>query len=64
VVDPLAEMYYSISTFNYVGNKPLRYIDLDRKSMSLIYDLNGDFLGTDDKGLSRDFIVMDKKNFK
>jgi hypothetical protein len=35
-VDPLAERYYSISPYAWCGNNPIRYIDLNGDSISLV----------------------------
>lgn len=63
-MDPMAEKYYSISPYAYCANNPVNAIDPDGKRMSPIYGLDGDFLGTDDKGLQGVPIVMDKKDYK
>jgi RHS repeat-associated protein len=40
-VDPMAESYYGLSGYNYVGNNPIRRIDPDGRMMSEIFDLGG-----------------------
>ena len=39
-MDPLAELYYSISPYAYCANNPLKYIDLDGEhpDLPLIYE--------------------------
>ena len=63
-MDPLAEKYYSISPYAYCANNPVNAIDPDGKRLSPIYNLNGDFLGTDDEGLQGVPIFMDKKDYR
>jgi hypothetical protein len=46
-----------------IGN-PVMWIDPDGRSTSPIYDLEGDFMGTDDQGLQGDAIIMSKSDFK
>ncbi len=62
-VDPLADQRPWVSPYNFVQNNPLTRIDPTGALDSPIYDKNGDFLGTDDKGLQGKAIVMNKDNF-
>ena len=61
-IDPLAEKYYNISPYAFCHNNPVNYVDNLGKSP--IYSNNGLFLGTDDKGISGSYIIIDKKFFK
>lgn len=61
-IDPHCEKYYWISPYAYCLNNPIKFIDPDGRDP--IYDREGCFLGTDDKGLKGYAIVMDKDNFK
>lgn len=62
-IDPLAEKFYDVSTFNAMMNNPIIMIDPDGRAASPIYDVEGTFLGTDDQGLQGKAIVMDKEDF-
>jgi len=63
-IDPLAEKYYSWSGYNYVMDSPLLLVDPDgRVTQSPIYNMDGEFLGTDDEGLQGEAIVMDERHF-
>ena len=61
-VDPLAEKYFNVSGYIYCIDNPIKLNDVDGKAP--IYSNRGVFLGTDDKGLSGDYIIMDKRFFK
>jgi hypothetical protein len=60
-VDPLCEKYYHISPYAYCAGDPVNMIDPDGKNP--IYDMQGNFLGTDDTGLKGFYFVMDKNHF-
>jgi RHS repeat-associated protein len=60
-VDPIDQI--SISNYATFRNNPIFFIDPSGASANPIYDTDGSFLGTDDKGISGDAIVMDKKDF-
>ena len=62
-IDPLCEKDYGMNPYAYCGNNPINAIDPDGKRMSPIYNINGDFLGTDDEGLQGVPIVMENKDF-
>ena len=60
-MDPLSEKYYSVSPYAYCGGDPVNKIDPDGRNP--IYDLKGNFLGTDSRGLQGYYYVMDKQYF-
>jgi RHS repeat-associated protein len=64
VIDPLADQFLGLSTYNYTLNNPTNMIDPDGRAASPIYDKYGNLLGTDNQGLQGKAIVMDKKDFK
>ena len=63
-VDPMSDKYASLSPYTYCANNPVRLVDPDGKEINPIYDLNGFFLGTDDKGLQGEAIMMKSEHFK
>ena len=59
--DPLELKYPNISTYAYCANNPINAIDPN--GMNPIYDINGNFLGTDDKGIAGSYVIMNKNDF-
>jgi RHS repeat-associated protein len=51
-VDPLAEKYYSTSTYGYCLNNPMKYVDPNGKVVSPYFDYDGNFLGVDEEGFA------------
>jgi RHS repeat-associated protein len=63
-VDPLTAARTWVSPYNYVQNNPILRVDPTGALDNPIYDTDGNFLGTDDRGLQGDAIAMDKRAFK
>ncbi|MEL7005208.1 MAG: hypothetical protein AAFN93_21100 [Bacteroidota bacterium] len=63
-VDALAEKRSWLSPFQYAQNNSILRIDPDGNLDSPIYDVNGEFLGTDDQGLQGEAIVMSSAYFE
>jgi len=63
-VDPMSDKYASLSPYTYCADNPVKLVDPNGEEMNPIYDRFGYFLGTDDRGLQGDLIVMDRKNFQ
>lgn len=59
--DPMELKYPNISTYAYCANNPINAIDPN--GMNPIYDINGNFLGTDDKGIAGSYVIMNKNDF-
>jgi RHS repeat-associated protein len=57
VVDPLGEKYYSISTYAYVANNPMIFIDPDGMRIDDFFNQFGRFLGYDNAPNDRVRIV-------
>ena len=64
VIDPMAEKYCTFTPYSYCVNNPIMYIDPDGRLANPIYDQEGNFLGTDNRGLQGDAIIMDSKFFQ
>ena len=63
-IDPMAEKYCTFTPYSYCVNNPIMYIDPDGRLANPIYDQEGNFLGTDNRGLQGDAIIMDSKFFQ
>jgi RHS repeat-associated protein len=64
VFDPMAHEREWLTPYNFVSNNPIMRIDPTGALDNPIYDEDGDFLGTDDKGLHGEAIVMNLDDFK
>ena len=64
VIDPMAEKYCTFTPYSYCVNNPIMYIDPDGRLANPIYDQEGNFLGTDNRGLQGDAIIIDSKFFQ
>ena len=62
-VDPMADKYPSMSPYAYCVWNPVKLVDPDGRMVSPIYDADGNFLGTDDKGLQGEALIMNKADF-
>jgi hypothetical protein len=62
-VDPMAHERVSWTPYNAFRNNPILNIDPTGALDAPVYDPEGTFLGTDDKGIAGDAIVMDKSKF-
>ncbi|MDG1146297.1 MAG: RHS repeat-associated core domain-containing protein [Flavobacteriales bacterium] len=62
-VDPLAHLREWVSPYNFVQNNPINRVDPDGALDNPIYGTDGEFLGTDDQGLTGKAIVMDESDF-
>ena len=60
-VDPLADKYPNVTPYLYCNGNPIMLVDPDGRNP--IYDLDGNLIGTDEKGLQGSPIVMDSKLF-
>ena len=61
-VDPLFEKYVGMTPYNYCAGNPVKLVDVD--GMRPVYDEDGNFMGTDDKGTQGDPIVMWNDKFR
>jgi RHS repeat-associated protein len=63
-VDPLSDKYPSLSPYAYCALNPVILVDPDGREINPIFDLDGNLLGTDDKGLKGTPLFMKKDDFK
>ena len=63
-VDPKWNEYPSVSPYVFCNGSPIVLMDMKGKESSPIYDLQGNFLGTDNEGLQGEKILMHKDHFK
>ena len=63
-IDPLAEYYYSTSSYHYALNNPIRYVDVFGMGGADFFDENGNKIGTDGKDDDVVYIVTDKEEKK
>ena len=54
----------SLTPYNFCSNNPIMRVDPTGALDNPIFDREGEFLGTDDKGLQGDAIVMKRDDFK
>jgi RHS repeat-associated protein len=59
-VDPYRQYH---SPYVWVGNNPINMVDPDGGNANPIYSYAGDLLGTDNKGLKGEAIIMDESDF-
>ncbi len=62
-VDPLTHQTPQWSPYAAFNDNPLYFTDPTGMSANPIYDIDGNLMGTDDKGLKGSAIVMDKEDF-
>ena len=66
-VDPMGEKYSGWNPYAYTFQNPINFIDptgMEGEGNSPIYDLKGQFLGTDDQGFTGEAIFMDAEVFR
>ncbi|HOB77668.1 MAG: RHS repeat-associated core domain-containing protein [Bacteroidales bacterium] len=64
-VDPLSDKYPGLSPYIYSADNSVVLVDPNGASINPIYDIEtSEFLGTDDKGLQGEAILMNKTDFK
>ena len=64
MTDPMSEIYYSWSPFNYALNNPLWFIDPNGMWVGDFYDQKGNYLGTDGIEDKKNYVVTDRKEAK
>ena len=62
-IDPKANEYPGVSPYAFCNGNPIALMDPSGAETSPIYDLQGNFLGTDDEGLKGRAIMMKREHF-
>ena len=57
----MAEKYYGLNAYNYCADSPIMLVDPN--GTNPIYDIYGNLLGTDDRGLQGEPIIMNSDTF-
>jgi len=63
-LDPAAMEYPTFSDYVYVLDNPIIFIDPDGKNAAPIYNMDGEYMGTDSEGSDGDAILMDESDFE
>ncbi len=63
-VDPMSGKYPSLSPYVYCADNPVKLVDSNGEEINPIYDLDGNFLGTDDNGLQGKALFLKRSDFK
>jgi hypothetical protein len=56
--------YPSLSPYVYCADNPVKLVDSNGEEINPIYDLDGNFLGTDDNGLQGKALFLKRSDFK
>ena len=63
-VDPMLDIYPHQTSYAYCSNNPVNRVDPNGMWDNPIFDWSGNLLGTDDKGIQGEAIIMNSKYFK
>ncbi len=59
--DPMWHKYPHLTPYHYCSNNPIMFVD--PTGLATIYAPDGTFLGTDDEGLRRAQLILDRADF-